>query len=130
MFYYFHECSIHSVFITNKGCIICLTSLSKFSNALPAFTCARIFVNLWSICLRVNIFRNFSCFVSFAAYHLLYHRKIVIAKFRNLLSPFVKVKIFFILLSCLFDSLPPILTLLNFNWNSIRFFQHLQILFF
>ena len=32
-------------------------SLSKFSDVLLAFTCARAIGNLWSICLGVNILR-------------------------------------------------------------------------
>ena len=35
--------------------MICLISLSKFSDALPSFTCARAIYNFWSICLGVNI---------------------------------------------------------------------------
>ena len=38
-----------------KEYIICLISFSKFSDVLPAFTCANVIVNLWSICLRLNI---------------------------------------------------------------------------
>ena len=30
---------------------------SKFSDVLPAFTCARAIGNLWGICLGVNILR-------------------------------------------------------------------------
>ena len=37
--------------------MICLTSFSKFSDVLPAFTCARTIGDLWNICLRVNILR-------------------------------------------------------------------------
>ena len=33
----------------------CLISLNKFSELLPAFTCARAIGNLWNICLCVNI---------------------------------------------------------------------------
>ena len=35
--------------------MICLTLLSKFSDVLLAFTCARAIGNLWSIYLEVNI---------------------------------------------------------------------------
>ena len=35
--------------------MICLISFSKFSDVLPAFTCARAIGNLSSICLGVNI---------------------------------------------------------------------------
>ena len=38
--------------------MICLISLSKFSDALPAFTGARAIGNLGSICLGVNIFNR------------------------------------------------------------------------
>ena len=31
--------------------MICLVSFSKFSDMLPAFTCARAIGNLWRICL-------------------------------------------------------------------------------
>ena len=34
--------------------MICMISFSKFSDMLPAFTCARAIGNLWSICLGVN----------------------------------------------------------------------------
>ena len=34
---------------------ICLISFNKFFGLLPAFTCARAIVNLWSICWAVNI---------------------------------------------------------------------------
>ena len=34
-----------------------LISFSKFSDVLPAFTCAKAIDNHWSICLGVNIFR-------------------------------------------------------------------------
>ena len=37
--------------------MICLTSFSKFSDVLPAFTCARTIGDLGNICLRVNILR-------------------------------------------------------------------------
>ena len=38
----------------------CLVSFSKFSDVLPAFTCASTTDNLWRICLRVNISRHVS----------------------------------------------------------------------
>ena len=38
-----------------KEYMICLISFSKFSDVLPAFTCARVIGNLSSICLGVNI---------------------------------------------------------------------------
>ena len=44
-------------FARYKGCVICLISFSKFSDVLPAFTCARAIVYFWSICLGVNISR-------------------------------------------------------------------------
>ena len=33
---------------------ICLISYSKFSDVLPAFTCARAFDNLWKIYLEIK----------------------------------------------------------------------------
>ena len=39
--------------------MICLISFGKFSDVLPAFTCARTIGNLESICLGVNIFNPF-----------------------------------------------------------------------
>ena len=38
-----------------KEYVICLISLSKFSDALPSFTCAKVVDNAWSICLVVSI---------------------------------------------------------------------------
>ena len=35
--------------------MICLVSFNKFSDVLPAFTCASTIGNLRSICLGVNI---------------------------------------------------------------------------
>ena len=35
--------------------MVCLISFSKFSDVLPAFTCARAIGSLRSICLGVNI---------------------------------------------------------------------------
>ena len=43
--------------------MICLISLSKFSNGLRTFTCVSAIGNLWSICLGVYIFRPSSYFV-------------------------------------------------------------------
>ena len=37
--------------------IICLIIFRKFSDILPAFTCARAISNLWSICLGVSILK-------------------------------------------------------------------------
>ena len=34
---------------------MCLISFNKFSELLPAFTCARAIGNVWSICFGVNI---------------------------------------------------------------------------
>ena len=36
--------------------MICLISFSKFSDVVPAFTCASASNNLWRICLGNNIF--------------------------------------------------------------------------
>ena len=44
-------------FAQYKEYTICLISLSKFSDVLLAFTCARAIGNLWSISLGVNILR-------------------------------------------------------------------------
>ena len=54
-------------FAQYKEYIICLISFSKFSDVLPAFTCARAIGNLWSICLEVNILRPFPCFALYLA---------------------------------------------------------------
>ena len=43
-------------FAQYKESMICVISCSKFSDVVPAFTCASI-GNLWSICLGVNILR-------------------------------------------------------------------------
>ena len=42
-------------FARYKEFIIFLISLGKFSDVLPAFTCARAIGNLWHTCLGVNI---------------------------------------------------------------------------
>ena len=42
-----------------KDYAIRLISFSKFSDVLPAFTCARAIGNLWNICLGVNVFSSF-----------------------------------------------------------------------
>ena len=44
-------------FARYKEYMICLILFNKFSDVLPAFTCARTIGNLWSICLGVNILR-------------------------------------------------------------------------
>ena len=49
-------------FAPYKEYIVCLVSLSKFSDVLPAFTCASSIHNLWSICLRVSILSPFPYF--------------------------------------------------------------------
>ena len=55
-------------FLSNLFCLIqriyeiCLISLSKFSDELPIFTCARAICNLPSICLGVTILRRFPYF--------------------------------------------------------------------
>ena len=41
-----------------KEYIISLISFTKFSDVLPAFTCASGINNLWSTCLGVNIFSS------------------------------------------------------------------------
>ena len=61
-----------------KKYVIWGTSISNFSDVLPGFTCARAIGNLLGICLGVNILRPFSNF------------KIIIIKFNNLRSRFVK----------------------------------------
>ena len=50
-------------FAKYKEYMICLISFSKFSDVLPAFTCARAIGNLWTICLGVNILRPSPYFV-------------------------------------------------------------------
>ena len=47
-------------FSRNKEYIIYLISFNKFSDVLPAFTCASDIGNLWSICLGLNIL-TFEC---------------------------------------------------------------------
>ena len=47
-------------FALYKEYMIFLISLSKVSDGVPAFTCARAIGNLWSICLGVKIFRPFA----------------------------------------------------------------------
>ena len=44
-------------FAQYKEYIFCLVSFSKFSDALPAFTCSSAVGNLWIICLGLNILR-------------------------------------------------------------------------
>ena len=47
--------------------MICLILFSKFSDVLPAFTCARAIGNLSSICLGVNILSPCPCIVLYLA---------------------------------------------------------------
>ena len=47
--------------------IICLISFNKFSDALPAFTCARAIGNHWSFCFVVNILRPLLYFALYLA---------------------------------------------------------------
>ena len=47
--------------------MICLISFSKFSDVLPAFTCANALGNLRSICLGVKIFRPLQYFALYSA---------------------------------------------------------------
>ena len=42
-------------FARYKEYMICLISLSKFSDVLPAFTCARAIGKVWNNCLGDNI---------------------------------------------------------------------------
>ena len=53
----------------------------------------------------------------------MYHLKKIIIKLSKLFLQLIKFVIFSISLSCLFDLLPPILTLLNFDYNLICFFS-------
>ena len=46
---------------------ICLISFSKFSDVLPACTCASAIGNIWSICLGVNILSPSLYFVFYLA---------------------------------------------------------------
>ena len=48
-------------FALYKECMICLISFNKFSDVMPAFTCARAIGNLWSISLGVNILTLLPC---------------------------------------------------------------------
>ena len=52
----FLHTSLVIYFSQYKEHIIYLISFRKFSDVLPAFTCARVISNLWSICLEVKIF--------------------------------------------------------------------------
>ena len=45
-----------------KKYMIWRISFSKFSDVLPAFTCASAIDNHWGICLGINILNLFSCF--------------------------------------------------------------------
>ena len=38
-----------------KEYMICLNSISKFSDELPAFTCPNAIDDLWSVCFGVNV---------------------------------------------------------------------------
>ena len=40
---------------------------NKFSKVLPAFNCAKVIGNLWSICLGFNIFKPFPYFLLYLA---------------------------------------------------------------
>ena len=60
--YWVHYIVTHYLVISfaqYKEYMICLISLSKFSDVLPTFICAKTIGNLWSICLGVNIFNPF-----------------------------------------------------------------------
>ena len=46
------------IYTLYKEHIVWRISFSKFSDVLPAFTCARVISSLWSICLGVNILRG------------------------------------------------------------------------
>ena len=48
-------CNFLVIYLSPNKEYICLISFSKFSNVLPAFTCASAIGNLWSIWLGVNI---------------------------------------------------------------------------
>ena len=47
--------------------ITCLILVSKFSDVLTGFTCARAIDNLWSFCLGVNILRPLPYFALYLA---------------------------------------------------------------
>ena len=67
--------------------IICRISFEKFSDVLPAFTCARAIGNLWSICLGVKILRSSPCFF---VCNLGYDSRIIIKQSHNFFLWFVK----------------------------------------
>ena len=73
LFYNFMECIIllYTFLVTSflwyREYIICLISFSRFSNILPAFTCASAIGNLWSICLGGNILRPSLYFLLYLA---------------------------------------------------------------
>ena len=48
-------------FARYKENVIWRISFGKFSDVLPAFTCAKAIVNLQSICLGVNVVNPFPC---------------------------------------------------------------------
>ena len=75
--YWIHYIVIHFLvtsFSRYKEYMICLISFNKFSDVLPAFTCASATGNLWIISLRVNILiaLPFHCLGFFHEFWLLF----------------------------------------------------------
>ena len=63
--------------------IICLISLSKFSDVLPVFTFSRAIGNLWNICLVLNILRSFPCFASHSKREYSLKKSMIFQHFKN-----------------------------------------------
>ena len=55
------------LFARYREYIICLISFNKFSDVLPAFTCACAIGNLSSICLEVNVLSPLPYFAFYLA---------------------------------------------------------------
>ena len=94
LFYNFIKFSIllYTFLVTSfslyKKYMICLISIHKFSDVLPAFTCAWAIGNLWSIFLGLNILRPFSIFCFICRFR--YSFRIIVKQFDNIFSWFVK----------------------------------------
>ena len=78
-------------FARYKEYMICLILFSKFSDFLPAFTCARAIGNLWSICLGVSrIFHVFCDLNILFVFSFRCNSRIIIKQFDNFFSRLVK----------------------------------------
>ena len=83
-------------FAEYKEYTICLVIFSKFSDVLPAFTCASAIGNVWRICLLVNIFSPLPFFVFIANIPLLKRLRVI---FRPSQGALILSKVFFSLSS-------------------------------